>query len=90
MSGMPSEFVKRSAVAEVLGLDHAEVDRLIEEDGLPAIKLPGLKYTKIRIHLPDLHRWLLIGCRNSNPRLRDYEAFRAAFRRKKCRVSSEQ
>lgn len=80
MSGKP-EMVKASALARVLQVRGAELERMVDEDGLPALELPRVKNRRLRFFLPDVHRWMLIGARNSPVRLREYENFMALFAR---------
>ena len=73
-----TEMVRRAAVAGFLGMEPEEIARMIAEDDLPVVKLPGRQRSAIRIFLPDLHVWLMIGGRLCR-RLASYEEFRRAF-----------
>ena len=73
-----TELVKRTAVGNFLGVDLAEVQRLIEMDDLPHVKVPGAKQPAVRIFLPDLHAWLA-GQSRMSPKLADFSEFRRAF-----------
>jgi hypothetical protein len=53
-----SRMVKRAEVARFLGKDAAEIDRMIEQDGMPHMQLPGPTKPSVRFFLPDLHGWL--------------------------------
>jgi len=48
-----------SEVARVLRMEPDDVIRCIDEDGLPAIRIPGRTRTVRRIAIPALHRWLV-------------------------------
>jgi hypothetical protein len=74
-------MVKRAEVARFLGKDASEIDRMIEQDGMPHLSLPGPTKPSVRFFLRDLHGWLLRfnrGC-EAFQRLEDFEtAFREA------------
>lgn len=53
-----SKLRKRSELARYLGTPPEEIDRMIEEDGLPCLRLPGARKPAIRFRLRDVHRWL--------------------------------
>ena len=53
------------AVARYLGKRDQDVARLIELDGLPAVRLPAAKRIARRIPLHGLHRWLSERCEGS-------------------------
>lgn len=74
-----SEMVKRAAVARFLEKDMEEIDRLMEEDGLPHQRLPGANKPSIRIFLPDFHTWMLRHTRGEVLEITDYTKFKAAF-----------
>ena len=78
-------MAKRSEVARFLGVDPAEVSRLIEQDHLPVVRIPGPARPGCRIYLPDLHAWLL-GLRKDGPceALKDYARFRREFDAARC------
>lgn len=77
-----SGLAKRAEVARFLGVDPAEVGRLIEQDALPAVRLPGPARPGVRIFLPDLHGWLQgRGGGGQCEALRDYAVFRREFER---------
>lgn len=78
MKATGTELVKRAAVAAFLGSDPEEIDRLISEDNLPHVKVPGKERPGIRIFLPDFHQWLVARSRLS-PRLKDFAEFKRAF-----------
>ena len=73
-----SEMVKRTDVRRFLAVDPDEVDRMIEQDDLPVVKVPGRLKPAIRIFLPDFHAWLLTWTR-TGAAIRDYKVFRKAF-----------
>ena len=76
-----SWMVKRAEVARFLGKDAAEIDRMIEQDGMPHMELPGKTKPSVRFYLPDLHGWLMNFNRGGAgfPRLEEFEkAFRKA------------
>ena len=50
---------KRSEIARYLGKPPEEVDRMMKEDGLPYLRLPGKEKPAPRFRLRDFHRWLL-------------------------------
>lgn len=67
---------KKSDVARYLGKDAAEVDRLLADDGLPHVRLPGATRPTVRFRLRDVYEWLMRynrGCSMS------YEDFRREF-----------
>ena len=71
-------MVKRAEIARFLGVESAEVDRMIELDDLPAIRVPGQTRPSVRIYLVDFHRWLLRGADPASE-IRDYPGFVASF-----------
>jgi hypothetical protein len=73
-----SEMVKRTDVRRFLAVDPEEVDRMIEEDRLPIVKVPGARKPAIRIFLPDFHAWLC-GWAKEGAAIKDYQVFRRAF-----------
>jgi hypothetical protein len=74
-----SEMVKRAAVARFLEREICDVDRMIEEDGLPHQRFPGKERPSIRIFLPDFHAWTLRHSRGEIEAVADYPTFKAAF-----------
>lgn len=74
-------MVKRAEVARFLGKDAVEIDRMIAQDGMPHMSLPGPTKPSVRFFLPDLHSWLAkFNCGGAAfARLEDFEcAFRQA------------
>jgi hypothetical protein len=69
----------REAVGRFLGCEGTEVDRMIEMDALPVVRIPGEKRPRLRIFLPDFHEWL--AKRTQGGRLRDYETFLNEWKR---------
>lgn len=53
-----SALRKRSELARFLGSAPEEIDRMIEEDGLPHLRLPGARKPAIRFQLRDVWNWL--------------------------------
>lgn len=53
------------AVARYLGKRDQDVAKLIDLDGLPAVRLPAEKRIARRIPLHGLHRWLSERCEGS-------------------------
>lgn len=45
-------------MARYLGKDAGEIDRMMEEDGLPFVQLPGPTKPVPRFRLRDVHAWL--------------------------------
>lgn len=68
---------KTVEVANFLGKEHREVLRLVEDDGLPAVKIPGRLRPTVRFYLPDLHAWMQK--MSSGSGLEDLEEFVRAF-----------
>lgn len=50
---------KKSEIARYLGKPPAEVERMMDEDGLPYVRLPGKEKPSSRFRLRDFHGWLL-------------------------------
>ncbi|HRJ11407.1 MAG TPA: hypothetical protein PK490_12310 [Prosthecobacter sp.] len=55
---MSSGLYTVAHVARYMGKRPQEVARLIDEDGLPAVELPGPKRPVRKIALHGLHKWL--------------------------------
>lgn len=72
-----SELVKRADLARFFGKSKEEIDRMIKEDGLPAVDLPGPKQEGKRLFLPDVHRWLQSRLPDGSALMR-YEVFKQA------------
>ena len=72
-------MVKRAEVARFLGKDTSEIDRMIEQDGMPHLSLPGPTKPSVRFFLRDLHEWLTKFNRGCEAFLR-LEDFETAFR----------
>lgn len=53
-----SKYRKRSELARFLGAPPEEIDRMMEEDGLPHLRLPGKTKPAIRFRLRDVWAWL--------------------------------
>lgn len=53
-----SRYRKRSELARFLGSPPEEIDRMIEEDGLPYLRIPGKHKPAIRFRLRDVWKWL--------------------------------
>lgn len=53
-----SRYRKRSELARFLSVPPEEIDRMIEEDGLPHRKLPGKNKPAVRLRLRDVWEWL--------------------------------
>jgi hypothetical protein len=49
---------KKSEIARYLGKPAEEVDRMMDENDLPYVRLPGLKKPSPRFRLRDFHKWL--------------------------------
>lgn len=74
-----SEMVKRAAIIRFLEKDADEVDRMIREDGLPVVEIPGPNKPGVRIFLPDFHEWLKAYAKGSSGKVKDYAEFLRAF-----------
>lgn len=74
---MKSEMVKRADLARFFGKSKEEIDRMIEQDGLPAVDLPGPKAEGKRLFLPDVHRWLMRRLPDGSALMR-YQVFKRA------------
>ncbi len=83
-AGVVRAMQSREAVGRFLGCEGTEVDRMIEMDELPFVKIPGECRPRIRIFLPDFHAWL--AKRTGGSALKDYETFLREWKR----VISEQ
>ena len=68
---------KKSEIARYLGKPPEEIDRMIEEDGLPYMRLPGPQKPAPRFRLRDFHRWL--GKYSQGCELRDFAEFEREF-----------
>jgi hypothetical protein len=53
-----SKYRKRSELARFLAVPPEEIDRMMEEDGLPHRRLPGKNKPAIRFRLPSVWEWL--------------------------------
>lgn len=73
----PHAFV--AEVARYLAMDPDDVQRMVELDKLPALRLPRAKRTVLRIPLRDFHRWLCARAITPTPSLATYETFLADF-----------
>jgi hypothetical protein len=73
-----SELVKRIDVARFMRISLEEVTRMIDQDDLPHVRVPGPQRVGYRIFLPDLHAWLCL-CSQFSPRLANYSEFLRAF-----------
>lgn len=74
-----SDLVKRAAIARFFEKEQEEIDRMIREDALPFIKVPGPTKPGIRIYLPDFHRWLVGYAGGDSEAIRDYDQFLKSF-----------
>lgn len=55
---MSQGLYSKADLARYFGCKHQEVARMIREDGLPAITLPGEKRPVVKVTLHGLHGWL--------------------------------
>lgn len=55
---MSMHLRKTKEVARYLGKDTQEIARLVDEDGLPCVRLPGPQRPSIRFRLADVFAWL--------------------------------
>ena len=53
-----SKLRKRSELARYLGKPPAEIDRMVEVNGLPYLRLPGESKPAMRFRLRDVFQWL--------------------------------
>ena len=77
-------MVKRAEVARFLGKDASEIDRMIAQDGMPHMSLPGPTKPSVRFFLPDLHGWLAKFNRGGEAFSR-LEEFECSFRQANAR-----
>lgn len=86
-----SALRKKSEVARYLSVPPEEVDRMMEEDGLPHRRVPGKNKPAIRFRLLDVYQWLKKYCKGAQPEsYAEFEReFAAAQEEGKCRVPSE-
>lgn len=78
--GAITEMVKVAAVARFLGKKPEEVLRMMKEDGLPNVPVPGENKPSVRIFLPDFHEWLVSRGRvPAASKLAAYDEFKRAF-----------
>jgi hypothetical protein len=73
----PHAFV--AEIARYLAMEPADVQRMVELDRLPALRLPREKRHVLRIPLRDFHRWLCARAVTPTPALATYETFLADF-----------
>lgn len=75
--GSPQAFV--AEVARYLAMDPDDIQRMIDLDKLPALRLPKAKRHVFRIPLRDFHVWLCGQAVTPTPHLASYETFLADF-----------
>lgn len=68
---------KKSEIARYLGKPPEEVERMMDEDGLPYVRLPGKEKPAPRFRLRDFHRWLQKW--NRGCELKDFSEFEREF-----------
>jgi hypothetical protein len=68
---------KVAEVGRFLGKQPDEIVRMMVEDGLPHVRLPGRSKPSVRFVLKDVHAWLVRYAPGSV--LADYEEFVRAF-----------
>jgi hypothetical protein len=68
---------KAAEIGRFLGKPAEEIERMMAEDGLPNVRLPGRTKPSVRFHLPDVHAWLVRYAPGSV--LADYREFARAF-----------
>ena len=79
MKGASGNNVFVADVARFLAVESADVKRMVEMDGLPAISIPQAQRPVLRIPLRGLHEWLQKRAKNDPPGLRSYESFEQEF-----------
>jgi hypothetical protein len=72
-----TEMVTRADLSRFFRKSREEIDRMVVEDALPAVTLPGPSQDGKRFFLPDVHRWLMRRTPDESG-LRKYEVFRQA------------
>ena len=68
---------KAVELARFFGKPPDEIERMMAEDGLPKVRLPGKNKPSVRFYLPDVHAWLVGYAPGSV--LTDYKEFLRAF-----------
>jgi hypothetical protein len=68
---------KAAELGRFLGKQADEIERMMVEDGLPHVRLPGRTKPSVRFHLRDVHAWLVRYAPGSV--LGDYAEFARAF-----------
>lgn len=83
-----SRLRKKSEIARYLGKPPEEVQRLMDDDGLPYVRLPGTDKPAPRFRLLDFHRWLQKWNRGCD--FKDFREFEQEFNAaQKGRIASE-
>ena len=72
-----SRLRKKSELVRYLGKPAEEVDRMMEEDKLPHMNLPGMQRPSPRFRLRDVHRWLMQYSKGCD--LKDFAEFEREF-----------
>ena len=70
---------KRAALSRFLEKDADELERMMREDGLPYVNLPGKTKPSPRFFLPDVHEWLCRYAKGDSARVMDFREFLQAF-----------
>ncbi len=78
---------KRSELARFLAVPPEEIDRMIDEDGLPCLRLPGKNKPAIRFRLRDVWKWLQKW--NKGCDLKSYADFEREFEEAQSRETAQ-
>ncbi len=70
---------KAAELRRFLGKDHAEILRMMDEDGLPYVDMPGKGKPSPRFFLPDVHNWLCLYAKGDCAGVMDFASFVRAF-----------
>lgn len=70
---------KSAELVRFLGKDAAEIERMMKEDELPHLMVPGRTKPSPRFFLPDVHSWLCKYAKGQGAAVMNYGEFLRAF-----------